>query len=173
MNFFTADTHFNHANIIKFCHRPFGDVLAMNETLIDNWNRVVKPSDTVYHLGDFGFGEFKYILDSLNGRIILLRGSHDKDTLVYADRFERISSLLEIDLGGHHIVLCHYCLRVWSRSHFNSWHLYGHSHGRLEPIGKSWDVGVDNNNFAPVSYYQIEEIMAKRPDNFNFIREPK
>lgn len=39
--FFTSDTHFNHANIIKFCERPFGSIEEMNEALIANWNRVV------------------------------------------------------------------------------------------------------------------------------------
>ena len=142
----------------------------MNEILIRNWNKVVKPNDTVYHLGDFGFGEFKYILDRLNGKIILLRGSHDKDTLVYKERFENVASLLEVVIEGHHIILCHYCMRVWSKSHFNSWHLYGHSHGRLPPEGKSWDVVVDNNNFTPFSFTEIKKIMSKRPDNFNLIQ---
>ena len=51
--FFTSDTHFNHANIIKFCNRPFKDVEQMNETLIANWNRTVGIDDTVFHLDDY------------------------------------------------------------------------------------------------------------------------
>jgi calcineurin-like phosphoesterase family protein len=172
-DFFTADIHFNHSNIITYCKRPFNDVLEMNEVLIANWNRVVKPKDRVFHLGDFGFGEFRHILDRLNGKIFLLVGSHDKDTLIYEDRFDDIADILEVVIEGHHIVLCHYCMRVWSKSHFNSWHLYGHSHGQLAPEGKSWDVGVDNNNFMPVSFKQIKAIMEKRPDNFNLIRRSK
>jgi calcineurin-like phosphoesterase family protein len=61
-------------------------------------------------------------------------------------------------------------MRVWPRSHYNSWHLFGHSHGKLEPVGKSWDVGVDKNNFIPLSLTQIEKIMEKRPDNPNFVK---
>jgi len=171
MEFFTADHHFNHANIIKFCSRPFDDVLEMNEILIKNWNKVVKPKDTVYHLGDLGFGEFRYILERLNGKIILIRGSHDKSALAYQDIIDCSHNLLEINIEGQPIVLCHYCFRIWARSHYNSWHLYGHSHGRLEPIGKSWDVGVDNNNFTPLSFTQIKKIMAKQPDNPNLIKE--
>jgi len=73
--FFTSDTHFNHANIIKFCDRPFKDVELMNETLIANWNRVVGLDDTVFHLGDFclgGAGDqgtvFGYALKADTGR---------------------------------------------------------------------------------------------------------
>lgn len=54
--FFTSDTHFNHANIIRFCNRPFKDVSHMNEAIISNWNRVVGPEDIVFHLGDFCLG---------------------------------------------------------------------------------------------------------------------
>jgi calcineurin-like phosphoesterase family protein len=52
----------------------------------------------------------------------------------------------------------------------NSWQLYGHSHGKLAPIGKQWDIGVDNNNFYPVSFNKICEIMVDRPDNPNFVK---
>ena len=49
--FFTSDTHFHHANIIRFCDRPFRDVEEMDEILIRNWNEVVGPEDTIFHLG--------------------------------------------------------------------------------------------------------------------------
>lgn len=58
--FFTSDTHFNHANIIKFCNRPFKDVEQMNETLIANWNQVIGPDDTVFHLGDYNISPTQY-----------------------------------------------------------------------------------------------------------------
>ena len=54
--FFTSDTHFNHTNIIRFCNRPFKDVIHMNETIIANWNSVVGPDDIIFHLGDFCLG---------------------------------------------------------------------------------------------------------------------
>ena len=60
-------------------------------------------------------------------------------------------------------------MRVWHRSHYNAWQLYGHSHAKLEPIGKQYDVGVDNNNFMPVSFNELVEIMDKQPNNFNYI----
>jgi calcineurin-like phosphoesterase family protein len=75
MLFFTADTHFGHANIIKYCQRPFSSVEEMNETLIANWNRVVAAEDTVYHLGDVALGDAKPVLDRLKGKIVLIVGS--------------------------------------------------------------------------------------------------
>ncbi len=81
MIFVTSDSHFDHCNIIRYCNRPFKNVTDMNDTIIRNWNRVVRPEDTVYHLGDFaltGTSRYKYFLDKLNGTIILVTGNHDK-----------------------------------------------------------------------------------------------
>lgn len=168
--FFTADHHFFHANIIRFCNRPFCDVEEMNEVLISKWNSKIKEGDIVYHLGDFVWGKISHVehmLDCLNGKIVLIQGSHDNNAIKIAHRFVNITPFLEIHEGGHHITLCHYALRVWPRSHYGSLHLYGHSHSRLEPVGKSWDVGVDNNNFEPLSLDEVLEIMKKRPPNPN------
>jgi calcineurin-like phosphoesterase family protein len=170
MLFFTADTHFNHANIIRYCHRPFATVEEMNETMVANWNRVVGDEDTVYHVGDVGFGDVRPVLDRLKGKIVLIIGSHDKAAMQYRRRFLSATPLLEIREERQHVTLCHYCLRVWPKSHYNAWHLYGHSHGGLPPIGKSWDVGVDTNDFTPLSFPQIQAIMATRPDNPNLVR---
>lgn len=49
-SFVLADTHFGHANVIKYDNRPFADVNEMDNKMIQNWNSVVKPSDTIYHL---------------------------------------------------------------------------------------------------------------------------
>lgn len=70
-----ADTHFNHTNIIKYCDRPFNNVKEMNETIINNWNKVIGKDDIVYHLGDLGLGSFdelKGIFDRLNGKKYLV-----------------------------------------------------------------------------------------------------
>lgn len=83
--YFTADLHFNHTNILKFCNRPFKNVDEMNDKLIANWNSRVKPYDTVFHVGDFCFKggveggktNFRYWESYLNGRIIHVLGNHD------------------------------------------------------------------------------------------------
>ena len=111
--FFTSDTHFNHANIIKFCNRPFKDVEQMNETLIANWNRVVGADDTVFHLGDFclgGAAEWTKVLNRLNGRIYLIMGNHDLKNLRqgFVGRFEHVAMQMHIMVGKQRIYLCHY-----------------------------------------------------------------
>ncbi len=168
--FFTSDTHFGHSNIIKYCARPFKDVVEMNNTMIDNWNKVVGKHDTVYHLGDFCFGredyEFDLYFKKLNGDIIFIEGNHDKLAKRNRHKFFNYHKLHEIIHGdaGQPIVLCHYAMRVWNKSHRGSWHLYGHSHGTLtdDPTSLSFDVGVDCHNFTPISFEQVAEIMARK-----------
>lgn len=77
--FFTSDTHFWHANVIRYCDRPYSSVEEMNEALVDNWNSVVRAEDTIYHLGDFSLSRraAETILPRLSGRKILVAGNHD------------------------------------------------------------------------------------------------
>jgi len=174
---FTADTHFGHSNIIKFCNRPFSSAKEMDECIIKNWNDRIKSSDTVYILGDFAMKLSIYIirkiLSSLKGQKYFILGDHDKQIWKCNDLLEEITPMKKINIDNTTITLCHYCLRVWPKSHYNAYMLYGHSHGRLKPIGKSYDVGVDNNDFSPVSYDEIKTIMDNSPNNFNYIGDRK
>jgi calcineurin-like phosphoesterase family protein len=142
----------------------------MNETLISNSNSVVKGGDVVIHAGDFTLTKNRKkiqqeLIDRLNGNHVFLKGSHDY-WLPKNKSLQRWEGVIE----DQYVVVDHYNMRTWARSHYNSWQLYGHSHGKLDPVGKQWDIGVDNNNFFPVSFDQIKEIMEKRPDNLSFIR---
>ncbi len=172
--FFSADFHFNHRNVIDFCQRPFKNVWNMNAYMIEQWNNVVGHKDLTYICGDFywrdieGEIRFKELMAKLNGKKILITGSHDRIPVRYPCLFEEITPQKEIKIDGHHVTLNHYCMRVWPRSHFNSFHLHGHSHGKLEAVGKSLDVGVDANGFQLWSESDILEYMENRPDNFNY-----
>lgn len=168
--FFTADTHFGHKNIIKYCNRPFETALEMNEALIANWNKVVQQTDTVYHLGDVAVlrpERTREILDRLNGRIYLITGNHDRSAkhALCASRFEWIKDYFCLKLnGGVQIALFHYAMRVWDKRHWGAWQLYGHSHGSLPSEANSFalDVGVDCWNYSPVSLQMIQAEMEKR-----------
>lgn len=111
--FFTSDTHFGHANIIRFCNRPFKNVEEMDEALIENWNQVVSEDDTVFHLGDFAFGGssvWKSIIPRLNGHINLIIGNHDRKNLRqgYMSSFDMVVPQLQIEIEGNPIYLNHY-----------------------------------------------------------------
>jgi calcineurin-like phosphoesterase family protein len=165
MYFFTADEHYGHHNIIKYCDRPFGTIHDMDAEIIKRHNEIVTEDDIVVHAGDFTLGEkshAKNYIDQLNGTHIFISGSHD-----YWLGKKHPLQIWVRKIEDETVVVCHYAMRTWPASHYNSWNLYGHSHGRLEPQGKQWDVGVDNNNFYPVSFDKLKNIMRLRPDNDN------
>jgi calcineurin-like phosphoesterase family protein len=134
----------------------------MDLALMENWNCAVKKDDIVYVLGDFAWKNAGMYADRLHGRKILIIGSHDKRKQCEGHFSEIHDFGVEIKIDGQHITLCHYCLRTWPRSHYGSWHLYGHSHGNLPPIGLSMDVGVDCNAYAPVSWERVKEVMRNK-----------
>lgn len=177
--FFTSDTHFNHANIIKFCNRPFKDVEQMNDVMIANWNSVIGKDDKVFHLGDFclgGAAEWTKILDRLNGKIYLIMGNHDLKNIRqgFISRFEHVAMQMRIEIGKKRIYLCHYPFLCFEGSYKDDvWQLFGHVHtrrsnsgidaGRLQYLYPTqYDVGVDNNNFTPVSFGQVKRIIDKQ-----------
>jgi calcineurin-like phosphoesterase family protein len=170
--FFIADTHWNHSNIIQYCNRPFSNVEEMNKTMIDKWNAKVKTDDIVYHLGDFGFGDIRSIIKQLNGKIILIVGSHDKNAVTQCkDMFKGIYfGFYELRVEDLSITLCHYSLRRWPKSHYGTYHLFGHSHNHLPPFGKSFDIGVDCWNFEPLSLDEVKIQMDKLPENENMVK---
>jgi len=159
--YFISDTHFWHKNIIKYCNRPFKDELEMNRVIINNWNSRVKKDDLVIHLGDWGFTKsteapkgkkFHEIYNILNGNIIVLRGSHDKNNGVKSPIKKMI-----ITLGGRDIELLHDPKNI---SENVSWHICGHLHGKYGKFmqkGKHTivDLSVENWNYTPVTITEI------------------
>lgn len=177
--FFTADTHFNHANILRFCNRPFADVEEMNETIITRWNQVIGNDCHVFHLGDFcqgGSAEWSRLLDRLNGRIHLIVGNHDLKNLRqgFMNRFEEVVMQQRIEVETKSIYLNHYpflCFEGGYKS--NVWQLFGHVHTRTHNTGldadrlaylypTQYDVGMDNNDFTPLSYEEVKRIIEQQ-----------
>ena len=176
--FFTSDTHFYHSNIINFCGRPFKNVEVMNETLIANWNSVVGPDDIVFHLGDFclgGSAEWTNILNRLNGKIYLIVGNHDIKNLRqgYYSHFEHIAMQMHIEVEKQKIYLNHCPFLCYGGASRDTWQLFGHVHTSKQNTGidaprlhmlfpTQYDVGVDNNNFTPVSFEQVKRIIERQ-----------
>ena len=181
--FFTSDTHFTHANIIRFCSRPFKNVEEMDETMIANWNRVVSENDIVFHLGDFcmgGSSKWTNVLNRLNGKIYLIIGNHDMKNLKQScsDRFEKVAMQMYIEVDKQKIYLNHCPFLCYGGAYRDTWQLFGHVHTNKNNTGidaprlkmlfpTQYDVGVDNNNFTPVSFEQVKAIIQKQVEQFN------
>ena len=159
--FFTSDTHFGHKNMTNegknYSNRPYDTIVQMDEAMIANWNSVVGQDDEVYHLGDFAMGKTPVptILGRLNGKKHLIWGNHDSEQTRKLPHWESSQPYLEIYLEGKKIILCHYAMRVWNKSHGGALMFYGHSHGSLPGNDQSCDVGVDCFNYIPSTLTQI------------------
>lgn len=185
MHWFTSDLHLDHENIIKYMKRPYNNKDEMNEDIIKKWNSRVSNSDTVWCLGDLLWTKERSeekaklrtheLLCSLSGNIVLIKGDHDYCSInYYSTRFLAIHDFYIFRVNERlDMPLFHWPIARWPKSHYNSWHLYGHNHGMFQNQGKSFDVGVDCNNFMPLSLDEIAEKMKLRPDNENIIREKK
>lgn len=150
-----SDHHFHHKNIIKFQPNRedrWETVDDMNEYLIYDWNRTVKPEDVVWYLGDLSFGSMTKIgevLDQLNGNIHFIRGNHDG---AFKNNFLRNKVKwygYYHELRGFHklpIILSHFPFHSWNRQHYGALHLHGHSHANGQNIGRRFDVGIDGND---------------------------
>lgn len=170
MVFFTSDLHLGHANIIRLCNRPFSSVKEMDETIIKNWNRTVGKNDTVYVLGDFTMLKNSQsandYIENLNGKIFFLKGNHDHWMKNYDfsnnNRIFNLGSYHEESLSQRKFILCHYPFLEWNHFYRGSYHLHGHQHNSKEYNEdniknniRRYDVGVDANNFTPVSVEKI------------------
>lgn len=180
--YFTSDTHFGHSKIIEMCNRPFTTVEEMNETMIKNWNDKVSPNDIVFHLGDFIYGGsavWKDTLERLNGHKILILGNHDMKNFRegYRQYFDEVLMQAEIIVEDRSVYLNHYpflCYGgVYREDEMKVWQLFGHVHSgpdyenkdgwRLQYLFPTqYDVGVDNNNFTPVSWDEVKEKINKQ-----------
>ena len=175
-SYFTSDQHFGHARIIEMCARPFRDVDEMDRHMINAWNGVVRPDDTVWHLGDFAYrmkpGRLTGLFHRLNGIKNLIVGNHDGDDTL-ALPWASVAQMREISVDGQRIWLSHYALREWPRFFKDSMHFFGHSHSRMPGSRRCLDVGVDNIGFTPQTLEQMKARMAMLPElSFKFGRPP-
>jgi len=164
---FTSDTHFGHANIIRYDNRPFQDIVEHDNELIRRWNTVVGKGDVVYHLGDFSWhgkeAQADSILSQLYGTKFLITGNHDPNAVKKSRYWAKVTPYHEVTIEKQKICLFHYRMVVWNRSHHGSWALHGHSHGSL-PVNyeaMTLDVGTMCWDYAPVSFEEIREEMKR------------
>ena len=179
--FMTSDSHLGHYNICKYCHRPFQSRSEMDQTLIKNWNEVVPEDGIVVHCGDFmlphneDIKEYNKYLNQLHGRVLLLRGNHDRASLDWvSDKLIAVRDQAMIVVDGVKIFAQHYPCAAFN----GDYHVYGHIHtladgtcygidGDVTKMMRknTYDVGVDQNGYTPVSYWQLCDIFRKKMNN--------
>lgn len=125
----------------------------MNEVLIANWNRVVSPTDTVYHVGDFSFGKVEMaaaIRRRLNGHIVLILGNHDRNAKVMKNvvGMDEVYEKRVIEHAGAKLYLSHYP----DFSRHAQYHLYGHVHDQTPKEQPRWarNVSVEVIGYTPI-----------------------
>lgn len=160
---FTSDTHFGDPRILRIDRRPFRDLPSHDAALVANWNAVVAPEDEVWHLGDFALGPddeaVAELIASLNGTKHLIIGNNDGPGTLGAPGWASVAHYAELTVDDRRLVLCHYAFRTWNRMGSGVIDLHGHSHGKLRPVPRQYDVGVDAQGFAPV---QLATILTSR-----------
>ena len=169
MIYFTADTHFGHANIVKMCERSYPDVESMNEAMIEAWNERVHGDDTVYIIGDMFFccKDPESILKRLKGKKRLIVGNHDDSWMKKVDLthyFLSVDHFLEVSDGEHCMTLCHYPLLTWKHAK-KSYMIHGHIHANTEydfwPLlclrNNVLNAGVDVNGYRLVTFDEMLE----------------
>ena len=179
--FMTSDSHLGHYHICKYCHRPFQSRSDMDQTLIKNWNAVVPEDGIVVHCGDFmlphneDIKEYNKYLNQLHGRVLLLRGNHDRASLDWvSDKLIAVRDQAMIVVDGVKIFAQHYPCAAFN----GDYHVYGHIHtladgtcygidGDVTKVMRrnTYDVGVDQNGYTPVSYWQLCDIFRKKMNN--------
>ncbi len=164
--FFTADTHFGHAGILR--SRPFVTIAEHDDALVARWNARVGPDDDVWHLGDFACGASRErcaaIFACLNGTKRLVQGNHDTNRVLglpwAAPPVHHIRIVVRNRAGEEaRLYLGHYPMRSWPGLFRGTRHLFGHTHATLPGTTQSCDVGVDAWGFAPAS---LDEILARQ-----------
>jgi calcineurin-like phosphoesterase family protein/2'-5' RNA ligase len=157
-----SDLHLDHANIIKYCKRPFRDLRQMNEVLVENWNRTVRPKDTVYFLGDMAYGRSSrnadYWLERLNGKVIFIKGNHEgKNRTAMHEK-------LIIEHHGESILLIHDDKDA--PEDWNGWIIHGHHHNNkpeehplINTSTKRMNVSVEFTDYKPIL---LDELLKMR-----------
>lgn len=192
--FFTSDTHYGHTNICRATTkwsnaedltRDFKSLEEMNDTLVNNINKVVGENDVLFHLGDWSFGGFDNIEEFRNRinckNIHLILGNHDHHIERNKDDIQRLfssvnhyinldiilpSNIKKGKINKFKFVLMHYPIASWNGMNDGVMHLHGHVH--LPPHlciaeGRAMDVGVDGNAMYPLGLFEIVSLLKDQP----------
>lgn len=173
--YFTADTHFSQERTLNLSKRPFGNITEMDLTLLVNWNKKIKPTDTVYHLGDFGLMNIRPLL---NGKIILIKGNYERNLPYllegYENFFDEIYEYIhKISYNYndkiYNITMAHEPSRVKNIPiSENDINIFGHIHKlcMIKPYGLC--VSTDAHHFEPIS---LDDVLFYHNSILNFYND--
>lgn len=176
--YFTSDSHFSHYNICRYCNRPFASRSDMDNTLINNWNSVVPEDGIVVHCGDFMLShdgdikDYMKYLYRLNGRVLLIRGNHDRVELAQSnDKLINVVDMANIVTPDAKLFASHYPCLAFNGDYQVFGHIHTLSNGKCTgsdgyvtelQLKNQYDVGVDQNGYTPVSFDELMKIFKKR-----------
>jgi calcineurin-like phosphoesterase family protein len=156
--FLISDLHLDHANIIKYCNRPFRSVSEMNDFIVNTWNKTVGKNDIVYFLGDMAYGrgsrKTRFWLEKLNGNIVFIKGSHDKS------RHIKFYDRLVLNCRGHRFLLIHNPRDA--PGDWGDWIIHGHTHNNspeyplVSKKNRTINVSAELLDYKPI---QIEDLL--------------
>lgn len=182
MDYYIADTHFGHSNVLEECRTQFNSIEEMNEAIINNINKKMTRNDTLYIVGDFSFRsktspvEF---LKAIKPKKVLICGNHDSWVKKLTEEEKKkylvggeVYSEYRVKKNGIELYFCHYPRLAWNRSHFfgTTFSICGHIHNRKEGtisaelfhlIKNQFNAGVDINHFEPVTFEELIENNTK------------
>lgn len=165
-NWYTADLHFNHTNIIRHCARPFASAAEMDNEILQRM-QCIDDEDDLWILGDFALARNaksrRYVADlfgALPGRKHLIRGNHDHKSTVNLS-WASVHDLVEIKDQEQNLVLCHYPLITWNKARYGALHLFGHVHDEFTGYQGAINVGVDCWDFRPLRLSEIQSRVAQ------------
>lgn len=168
-----SDHHFGHTNSWQLFKkadgsplRPFSSTEEMNETMIENHNRVVGPHDKVIFLGDLVINKkYLHLVDRLNGKKKLILGNHDIfPSAEYSKYFYEQKAYRVFDMH----IMSHIPVHRESIGRFKA-NIHGHLHSNQVMLGEVIDpnylcmcVEQEHVNFTPVPWYRVKEILSDR-----------
>lgn len=172
--FIYSDPHFGHTNIIKYCNRPFSSISEMNEVMLAKYHMVVKPDSKVIFLGDMAYGRNnqppRWWLKQLDGKILYLKGSHDKGITPTSTGLENVVQVLDrpfivnLDGKGLYVHMAHDPFDVRDRA--GLWLIHGHNHNNRPLLSRFYPhtmcVCVENTEYAPIPVMEIIRMINER-----------
>lgn len=184
MTWLITDTHFNHKNIIEYCNRPDD----YEQQIIDNWQQLVKPTDTIYHLGDVVMGSkatmrefYENVFSRLPGKKILVRGNHDHrlNIGILEHYWEEVAPSMTLVVGGYSLWLQHEPLtatkleRLTVEGQKIDYCVHGHLHNtqkdRAAVENKNILFALEYDGYKPQPLEQwLEKKLQKRKDTLFF-----